>query len=63
MDDIPTKAWLHQCGHLNQGDYSDESTRLGERAVCGGCSFEVKRDSEVVQRFTLIPEGEPCARP
>jgi len=52
---IPTHAWVHHCGHLNSGDYDDQSTRLGEHAVCGGCRSEVKRDSEVVGKFRLVP--------
>jgi hypothetical protein len=54
VSDLPTRAWLHHCGSLNAGDYDDTDARLGERAVCGGCLFEVKYDSEIT-RFNLIP--------
>lgn len=57
-EDVPEFAWLHQCGHLNAGLYHPDNW-LGEHATCGGCSCEVKRDTEVTAFFRLSPTERP----
>ncbi|MFB4284872.1 hypothetical protein ACBJ59_57060 [Nonomuraea sp. MTCD27] len=39
-------AWLHHCGELNLGTWSD-------RAVCGGCRYAVGH-AEDVEQFRLV---------
>lgn len=41
-------AWLHHCGHLNHGYWTDRST-------CGGCRFSVERAGEVDAHYRLVP--------
>lgn len=52
-DGNPTHAWLHQCGHLNAGEFHPDNWP-GERGCCGGCLFEIKHETEVIGRFKLI---------
>lgn len=41
-------AWLHNCGHLNQGYWHD-------RSVCGGCRFSVEDAEDVEAHYRLEP--------
>lgn len=37
--EVPTQAWLHQCGHLNAGEFG-----AGDYGnSCGGCRFDVEQ--------------------
>ncbi|MFN2636868.1 MAG: hypothetical protein ABR585_07580 [Gemmatimonadaceae bacterium] len=53
-------AWLHQCGHLNQGYWHDGS-------VCGSCRFSVEHAREVTEHYRLVPvevlTGDDGAQP
>lgn len=50
-------AWLHQCGHLNQGAWDDD-------AMCGGCRFSVERPEDVQAHYRLVvvPESFTVSR-
>lgn len=48
---MSARAWLHQCGHLNKGDFNPAE------AWCSGCRYEVRDMREVEARYDLVPLG------